>query len=144
MQFKTGCAKEITILAWEGTFAQLAQMEQVRDFIERRGWVLRETQPRRSKTDLECAAVLWYLSDWNPPAEFAEWHVPLIEDFVNERRRAPRGRARLVVCATGGPNGKAAVAPYAGDLLGRPFGFAFTGDAFKSDGDKPITLEPGQ
>ena len=26
--------------------------------------------------------VLWYLSDWEPPPEFADWHVPLIEDFV--------------------------------------------------------------
>ena len=82
LELKTGCAKENTILAWDGTFATLAGMERVREFIERRGWVLQMARPETLETDLACAEVLWHLSDWEPPAEFADWHVGLIEDFV--------------------------------------------------------------
>ena len=79
---KPGCAQKTTILAWDGTFAKVARMQRVRAFIERRGWVLKMAHPDTLEDDLACAAVLWYLSDWEPPPEFADLHVPLIEDFV--------------------------------------------------------------
>lgn len=144
LELKTGCAEEITILAWEGTFAKLARMQRVREFIERRGWVLQLTRPDTLETDLECAEVLWYLSDWEPPSQFAEWHVPLIEDFVRSGGGLLVGGLGWSYAQQGGPNGTSATAPYPADLLGKPFGFAFTRDAFKSPGDTPITLEPGQ
>ncbi len=46
LELKGGCANEITILAWDGTFATLAGMERVREFIERRGWVLQMARAR--------------------------------------------------------------------------------------------------
>ena len=49
LEVQAGCAKDITILVWEGTFAQTARMQRVREFIERRGWVLRWRTPRRSR-----------------------------------------------------------------------------------------------
>lgn len=144
LNVKAGCANDITILAWEGTFAQTARMERVREFVERRGWVLREANAETFETDLECAAVLWYLSDWEPPKEFAEWNVPLIETFVREGGGLLVGGLGWSYEQQGGPGGTAATAPYAADVLGKPFGFAFTGDAFKAEGDKPITLETGK
>ena len=143
LEAKPGCAKEITVLVWEGTFAQTARMARVREFVERRGWVLREAHAETFETDLECAAVLWYLSDWAPPKEFADWNVPLIEAFVREGGGLLVGGLGWSYEQQGGPGGAAATAPYAADVLGKPFGFAFTGDAFKSEGDKPITLETG-
>ena len=144
LELKTGCAKEITILAWDGTFAKLERMQRVREFIERRGWVLQMARPETLETDLECAEVLWYLSDWEPPAEFADWHVRLIEDFVHGGGGLLVGGLGWSYAQEGGPNGTPPTAPYAADLLGKPFGFAFTRDAFKSDGGTAITLEPGQ
>jgi hypothetical protein len=144
LELKTGCAPEITIVAWEGTFAKLARMQRVRDFVERRGWVLQMTRPDTLEADLACAEVLWYLSDWDPPAEFAEWHVPLIEDFVRGGGGLLVGGLGWSYAQQGGPDRTPATAPYAADLLGKPFGFAFTRDAFNSAGDTPITLEPGQ
>jgi hypothetical protein len=144
LELKTGCPNEITILAWEGSFATLAGMERVRAFVERRGWVLQVTRPDTLEADLACAEVLWYLSDWTPPAQFADWHVPLIEDFVQGGGGLLVGGLGWSYAQQGGPAGTAATAPYAADLLGKPFGFAFTRDAFQSPGDTPITLEPGQ
>jgi hypothetical protein len=119
-------------------------MQQVRAFIERRGWVLTIARPETLETDLECAAVLWYLSDWESPPEFAEWHVRLIEDFVQDGGGLLVGGLGWSYAEQGGPGGGAATKPYAADLLGKPFGFAFTRDAFESPGDTPITLQPGQ
>ena len=79
-----GCPAAVTILVWEGTFAKAARMQRVRDFIARRGWVLRTTGPETLEADLKCAGVLWYLSDWAPPGEFADLLVPLNEDFVRD------------------------------------------------------------
>ncbi|MFI5077000.1 MAG: hypothetical protein ACHQRO_06635, partial [Vicinamibacteria bacterium] len=145
LELKPGCAeKKTTILAWEGTFAKVARMQRVRAFIERRGWVLKMARLETFETDLECAAVLWYLSDWEPPANFAEWHVPLIEDFVQNGGGLLVGGLGWSYAEQGGPDGTSATAPYAADLLGRPFGFAFTRDAFQSTGDTPITLQSGK
>ena len=144
LELKTGCPQEITILAWDGTFAKLAGMERVREFIERRGWVLQMAQPETLETDLACAEVLWYLSDWEPPAEFADWHVQLIEDFVQSGGGLLVGGLGWSYAQQGGPGGTPPKVPYAADLLGRPFGFAFTRDAFQSDGSTAITLAPGQ
>ena len=106
-------------------------MQRVRDFIERRGWVLKMATPETLEADLECAAVLWYLSDWEPPAEFADVARPAHRGLRAGRRRAPGRRARAGrTREQGGPAGTASTAPYAADLLGKPFGFAFTRDAF--------------
>jgi hypothetical protein len=142
LAYKSGCPEQITILAWEGTFAKVERMQQVRAFIERRGWVLKVARPETLEADLECAAVLWYLSDWEPPAEFADRHVPLVEDFVHGGGGLLVGGLGWSYAEQGGPDGASATAPYAADLLGRPFGFAFTRDAFVSPGDTPITLQP--
>ena len=101
-------------------------------------------RPETLETDLGCAEVLWYLSDWEPPAEFAEWHVQLIEDFVRSGGGLLVGGLGWSYAQQGGPGGAAATAPYSADLLGKPFGFAFTRDAFQLDGGRAITLAPGQ
>ena len=144
LEFKSGCAREITILAWDGTFSKLARMERVREFIARRGWVLKMAHPDTLEADLGCAAVLWYLSDWEPPAQFADWHVGLIEEFVNGGGGLLVGGLGWSYAQQGGPGATAATVPYAADLLGKPFGFAFTRDAFESDSGTAITLQPGQ
>jgi hypothetical protein len=143
LEVKTGCPNKVTILAWEGSFAKLDRMQRVRQFIERRGWVLQKTTPDTLEDDLTCAEVLWYLSDWETPAQFAQWHVPLIEDFVSQGGGLLVGGLGWSYAQQGGPNGTPAKAPYAANLLGQPFGFAFTGDAFQSPGDTPITLTTG-
>ena len=104
---KSGCPKQTTILVWEGTFAKVERMQRVRAFIERRGWALKMAQPDTFETDLECAAVLWYLSDWEPPPEFADVDVPRHRRVRVERRRTPGRRARVVLCGAGraGPGG---------------------------------------
>ncbi|MCC7240581.1 MAG: caspase family protein [Acidobacteria bacterium] len=140
-----GCTEEKTsIVLWEGTYVRAGQLEQVRNFIVRRGWTLQVTSPETLEADLRCSEVLWYLSDWNPPPDFATRHVPAIEAFV-------RAGGGLLVGGLGwsfeqqsGPGGTAATTPYAADELGEPFGFTFTGDAFTSDPGKPITLMPGK
>ena len=58
--------------------------------------------------------MLWYLSDWEPPAEFAEWHVPLIEDFVQGGGGLLVGGLGWSYAQQGGPSGTASTAPYAG------------------------------
>ena len=120
-------------------------MQRVREFIERRGWVLKTAQPDTLEADLECAAVLWYLSDWEPPAEFADVARPAHRGLraaaaAGSWSAGSAGRTR----SRAGRTGTAATAPYAADVLGKPFGFAFTRDAFESPGDTPITLQSGQ
>jgi hypothetical protein len=146
LELKTaaGCAPRITILVWEGTFTKLAQMSRVQAFVERRGWELKTTTPDTVEADLACAEVLWYLSDWAPPPEFGDVLVPEIETFVVSGGGLLVGGLGWSYAEQGGPNGVAATAPYAADVLGQRFGFAFTRDAFASTGDTPITLEPGQ
>jgi hypothetical protein len=70
--------------------------------------------------------------------------VPLIDAFV-------RSGGGLLVGGLGwsheqqsGPDRGPATGPYAANELGKPFGFVYTGDAFQIEGDKPITLLPGQ
>jgi hypothetical protein len=140
----SGCPKQTTILVWEGTFAKVERMQRVRAFIERRGWALKMARPDTFETDLECAAVLWYLSDWGPPPEFADVDVPAIEAFVWGGGGLLVGGLGWSYAEQSGPGGTAATRPYAADLLGKPFGFAFTRDAFESPGNTPITLQPGQ
>jgi hypothetical protein len=144
LDFESGCPEKVTILAWEGTFAQTARMQQVREFVERRGWALKVTGPDALEEDLKCAGVLWYLSDWQPPPEFADVDVPLIEEFVQRGGGLLVGGLGWSYAQQGGPDRGAATAPYAADVLGKPFGFAFTKDAFESRGDTPITLQSGK
>jgi hypothetical protein len=141
---KAGCPRAVTILVWEGTFTRLAQMQRVRAFIARRGWVVKATTPDTFDEDLACAQVLWYLSDWEPPPEFADLDVPLVEEFVQGGGGLLVGGLGWSHAEQGGPGGTAARTPYAADVLGAPFGFAFTRDAFASPGNTPITLQAGQ
>jgi hypothetical protein len=141
---KPGCPKTVTILAWEGTFTRLAQMERVRAFIARRGWVVKPTTPDTLEADLACAHVLWYLSDWEAPPEFEDVDVPLVEEFVAGGGGLLVGGLGWSYAEQGGPGGTAATAPYPADVLGVPFGFVFTRDAFAPPGDTPITLQAGQ
>jgi hypothetical protein len=119
-------------------------MQRVRAFVDRRGWALKTTRPETLEADLACAAVLWYLSDWTPPADFASEHLPLIETFVLDGGGLLVGGLGWSYADQGGPDRGAATAPYAADLLGQVFGFAFTRDAFLSPGNTPITLQAGR
>lgn len=143
------CPAEIKIIVWEGRFSRIDMMPEVEDFIARRGWslksisqeALKTTSPDSIAKDLECAAVLWYLSNWDPPADFKQIHVPLIEKFVREG-------GGLLIGGLGWsyhdqykkfyPNGKDTV--YSGNVLGKPFGLSFTNDAFQFDPDAPLRL----
>jgi hypothetical protein len=128
------CGGGTTIVFWEGTFLQAGQIAAVRRFIDRRGWRFVVTSPAALESDLRCASVLWYASDWEPPPDFAARHVPAIERFV-------RDGGGLLVGGLGwshaqqGPD-----APYAADELGRPFGFAFSLNAFEANPRRPIRL----
>lgn len=129
------CPAETKIVYWAGTFLQPAQMTAVQRFIARRGWSFVVTEADRLAEDLKCASVFWYASDWEPPANFATTHVPLVEQFVLD------GGGLLVgglgwSYADQGP----ADVPYAADQLGEPFGFKFSLNAFQSDPNKPIPL----
>ena len=129
-----GCPASTVIAFWPGTFLQPSQITQVRRFIDRRGWRFVVTGPATLARDLECASVLWYASDWDPPADFATVHVPLVEGFVAE------GGGLLVgglgwSYAEQGPGG-----PYAANLLGAPFGVTFSLNAFEASPTKPIRL----
>ncbi|MCU0256708.1 MAG: hypothetical protein MUF60_08175, partial [Vicinamibacterales bacterium] len=128
------CGGATTIVFWEGTFLRAGQIAAVRRFIDRRGWRFVVTSPAALESDLRCASVLWYASDWEPPPDFAARHVPAIERFV-------RDGGGLLVGGLGwshaqqGPD-----APYAADELGRPFGFAFSLNAFEANPRRPIRL----
>jgi hypothetical protein len=129
-----GCGEGTTIVFWPGTFLRPGQITGVRRFIDRRGWRFVVTSPAALERDLECASVLWYASDWDPPTDFATRHVPLVERFVGE------GGGLLVgglgwSYAQQGPD-----APYAADLLGQPFGFKFSLNAFEASPKQPIRL----
>lgn len=129
-----GCAAGTTIVFWEGSFLRAAQITGVRRFVDRRGWRFVVTRPDALERDLRCASVFWYASDWEPPADFATRHVPLVERFVRE------GGGLLVgglgwSYAQQGPD-----APYAADLLGEPFGFKFSLNVFAASPRQPIRL----
>ncbi|MEO8360537.1 MAG: caspase family protein [Vicinamibacteria bacterium] len=142
---ETGCAEQkVTIVLWEGTFVRASQMTRVQSFIERRGWTLKVTTPETLEADLHCAEVLWYLSDWTPPTDFADRQVPQIERFVTDGGGLLVGGLGWSYDQQGGPDQGAATEPYAANLLGDVFGFEFTKDAFTSDGDKLIKLSPGR
>ena len=92
------------------------------------------TSPKSLDADLGCASVLWYASDWDPPADFATVHVPRIERFVEQ------GGGLLVgglgwSYAQQGPD-----TPYTADQLGEPFGFKFSLNAFQANPRQPIPL----
>jgi len=136
--------KAITILMREGTFAWAADMTWVQGFIEARGWVFKTvTNPESLVTDLHCAQVLWYLSDWEPSADFATQEVPLIVKFVEAGGGLLVGGLGWSYAEQGGPDRSAAILPYAADQLGEPFGFKFTDQAFQVDTENPIRLVPG-
>lgn len=129
-----GCTGGTTIVFWPGTFLPPSSITGVRRFIDRRGWRFVVTRPETLDADLRCASVLWYASDWEPPADFATTQVPRIERFVDD------GGGLLVgglgwSYAEQGPD-----APYAADALGVPFGFAFSLNAFEATARQPIRL----
>jgi hypothetical protein len=134
-----------TILLKEGTFTWAGDMTWVQGFIEARGWALKvATNPESLATDLRCAQVLWYLSDWEPSADFATEQVPLIEKFVEDGGGLLVGGLGWSYAEQGGPNRSAAILPYAANQLGKPFGFEFTDQAFWVDTRNPIRLLPGE
>jgi hypothetical protein len=138
------CPGDITILLWQGIYARVDSLQQVNSFIERRGWTLQVTTDETLEDDLRCAQVLSYLSDWDPPQNFASQQVPLIKDFVQGGGDLLVGGLGWSYAQQGGPQGTAAIDPYAANALGAPFGFAFTTDAFQFDRNEPIELLSGQ
>ena len=143
-----GCPTGTTILLWEGTFVPARAMTSVKAIIASRGWSLAVASPDRLEDELRCAAVLWYVSDWEPPPGFATTHVPLIERFVRAGGGLLAGGlgwsyvdqgAQILGLAPG-----VALPPYAANELGEPFGFAFTTDAFRADPNQPIPLLTGR
>jgi len=139
------CAeKRTTIVLWQGTYVRATELTLVRGFIERRGWTLHVTRPETLETDLHCAEVLWYVSDWRPPPDFADRHVPRIEAFVRAGGGLLVGGLGWSFAQMSGPGNSPAREVYPADQLGDPFGFAFTTDVFSNGGGDFITLLPGQ
>ena len=129
------CPATTTVLLWPGTYSHEDSMREALATIGKRGWTLKFTGPGTLKDDLKCADVIWYLSDWNPPPDFAKTHVPEIEAFVH-------GGGGLLVGGLGWSfRQERAGESYAADELGKVFGFRFTNDAFRSKEDQLITLE---
>jgi hypothetical protein len=128
------------VLVWEGSFVPLRFMTRVSESVRARGWAIEAARPETFSARLRCAAVLWYLSDWRPPADFATTYVPQIKQFV-------RNGGGLLVGGLGWsywqltnlhpetPDG-----PYAADELGKAFGFSFTRDAFRAPEGEPVAL----
>lgn len=143
LQLKQGCGNTVRVLVWEGSFVKLDQMRRVTEFVQRRGWELRPVQPETLEEDLRCAAVLWWMSNWEQSRDLAAY-MPIIEEYVQ------LGGGLLVAGlgwswqSYGGPNMTPTDAPYPGNLLGGPFGFAFTVDAFHHGSDEPIKLLQSQ
>lgn len=130
----TNCPASTIIAFWPGTYVAPAQVSAVRAFIQRRGWQFVVTGPATLTRDLGCASVLWYLSDWEPPADFATRHVPLITSFVHDGGGLLIGGLGWSYAQDGGPG------PYAANLLGAPFGLKFSLNAFEATPRKPIRL----
>ncbi|MBK7371245.1 MAG: hypothetical protein IPJ09_07360 [Saprospiraceae bacterium] len=114
-------------------------MTKVQNFIHRRGWSLKITTPETLEHDLSCGSVLWYLSDWYPPQDFATKHVPLIVNFVREG-------GGLLIGGLGWSYHqlyKGLDTIYSADVLGKPFGLSFTQDVFEFNPADPIRLLQG-
>lgn len=129
-----GCPASTIIAFWPGTYVAPGQVTAVRNFIARRGWQFVVTGPATLARDLSCASVLWYLSDWYPPADFATAHVPRIERFVHEGGGLLVGGLGWSYAEAGGPP------PYGANVLGAPFGLKFSRNAFEASPRKPIRL----
>ncbi|MGB3174031.1 MAG: caspase family protein [Saprospiraceae bacterium] len=133
------CSEGIQILVWEGSYAKIVQMEEVQNFADRRGWILKKTTPETLENDLKCGSVLWYLSDWDPPQDFTTKYVPLIVNFVQEG-------GGLLMGGLGwsyDQQYEGTDTTYSADDLGKPFGVSFTLDIFDFDKTEPIRLLPG-
>ncbi|MBC7898352.1 MAG: caspase family protein [Cytophagaceae bacterium] len=135
---RPGCPSGTRILYWQGTYVPIGAISLVDSFIVKREWSIAVARPDSLADQLRCTSVLWYSSDWNPPQDFVTTHVPLIEQFV-------RDGGGLLVGGLGWSfaefSGKTA---YAADSLGKPFGFAFTVDAFEADPNRPLPLLSGR
>ncbi|MFN7976627.1 MAG: caspase family protein [Vicinamibacterales bacterium] len=129
-----GCPASTTIAFWPGTYVASDQVMAVRKFIARRGWQFVVTGPETLERDLTCASVLWYLSDWYPPADFATTHVPRIDRFVHDGGGLLVGGLGWSYAEAGGPP------PYGANVLGAPFGLKFSLNAFEASPRKPIRL----
>ncbi len=135
---RDGCdAGPPLVLVWEGTFVPLRAMTRVSASISQRGWLMEAVTPETFTAQLRCAAVLWFVNDWNPPADFVTTDVPLIAQFV-------RAGGGLLVGGLGwsyreNPDLHPPV-PYPADELGKVFGFSFTHDAFEAPAGKRIGL----
>lgn len=133
---KENCGKETTILVWEGTFIKLRDMTDVQYYVESRGWKIKLTNANTLEQDLRCASVLWYLSDWAPPSNFASTLVPIIVQFVKNGGGLLMGG--LGWSYAGQYKGTDTI--YSGAILGKPFGISFTLDYFTPDRTVPIKL----
>ena len=101
-------------------------------------------QPDTFETDLECAAVLWYLSDWEPPPEFADWMCRLIEDFVWSGGGLLVGGLGLVVRAAGRPGRGGRDRPVRRRRARQAVRFRVHARRVRvRAGNTPITLQPG-
>jgi Caspase domain/NACHT domain len=129
-----GCEPDTTIAYWNGTYVDENAILEVRGLIDRLKWNFQVARPDNLEADLRCASVLWYVSDWNPPPDFATRLVPAIEAFV-------KNGGGLIVAGLGWSfhqynPGKT----YAADELGARFGFRFTRDAFEGDKNRPLPV----
>jgi hypothetical protein len=142
---KAGCKVGTNILILDSLFVPFSSIEEMRELITKRKWNIETTDYKTLEKDLKCAGVLWYLSDWQPPADFVEQQVPLIEKFVKDGGGLLVGGLGWSYAAYGGPDLTSAPdnKPYPADQLGEEFGFKFTTDSFETDKDVPITLLSG-
>ena len=135
---KENCDKGTTILVWEGdwTFTHLSDMNNVKYYVESRGWKIKPTNATTLEQDLQCASVFWYLSDWAPPSNFSTSLVPNIVNFVKHGGGLLMGG--LGWSYAGQYPGTDTL--YSGDVLGKPFGISFTLEYFEHDNTVPIKL----
>ena len=135
---RSGCsAGPPRVLLWEGTYVPLRVMTRVSASVSQRGWIMEAVHHDTFAAQLRCAAVLWFVNDWNPPADFVTEDVPMIARFV-------RDGGGLLVGGLGwsyreNPDRHPTV-PYPADELGKVFGFSFTSDAFEAPVGQRIGL----
>ena len=131
-----GCADTTTIVFWPGTFLRPDQMRGCG--ASSIGAAGDSSSPARRSLDADLElrlACLWYASDWDPPADFAD---------ASTSRASSGSCARAAGCSSadsGGPTrSRDPMRPYAADQLGEPFGFKFSLNAFQANARQPIPL----